>query len=77
MLGPRTIALLCPEEKEQVEAVPIWYTSLLNNFGMHENLNNRLFRDYFKSDGETLGDPSKIHWCGDDVQTAISLPLPD
>jgi uncharacterized protein (TIGR02594 family) len=32
---------------------------------------------WLKSDGKTLGDPSKLPWCGDFVDTAIELALPD
>ena len=30
-----------------------------------------------KSDGKTLGDPTKLPWCGDAVDTAISIALPN
>lgn len=77
IIGPKTIALLFPGEKEHIEAVPPWYSSLLAKRGMHEKLNNKQLRDYLSSDGQTLGDPSKLPWCGDAVQTAIALTLPD
>lgn len=31
---------------------------------------------FLKSDGKTLGDPAKLPWCGDFVQTCIAVTLP-
>jgi uncharacterized protein (TIGR02594 family) len=77
VVGPRTLALLFPGEKEQIEAVPAWYANLFAKRGLHEALDNKELREYLKSDKQALGDPSKLPWCGDAVQTAIALTLPD
>jgi uncharacterized protein (TIGR02594 family) len=77
VIGPKTLALLFPGEQGQVEAVPAWYANLLAKRGLHEGLDNKELRDYLKSDGQQLGDPSKLPWCGDAVQTAIALTLPE
>ena len=77
ILGPKTLALLFSQEDRQVSAVPPWFSSLNSKRGMHEKLNNKALAAYLKSDNQTLGDPSKLPWCGDAVQTSIALTLPD
>lgn len=77
VVGPKTMALLFPGDKEPVEAMPPWYANLLMKRGLHERLHNEELKKFLKSDGQTLGDPSELPWCGDAVQTAIALTLPD
>jgi uncharacterized protein (TIGR02594 family) len=43
---------------------------------MHETLHNSSLFDWLKSDKRAVGDPSKIPWCGDFVETCIALSLP-
>jgi uncharacterized protein (TIGR02594 family) len=45
--------------------------------GLHEDRDRAVLAKWLKSDGKTLGDPSKLPWCGDFVDTAIELALPD
>jgi uncharacterized protein (TIGR02594 family) len=45
--------------------------------GLHETRDRAVLAKWLKSDGKTLGDPSKLPWCGDFVDTAIELALPD
>lgn len=58
--------------------VPIpWMEELLRRKGLHEVRNKSTLWAWLKSDGRSLGDPSKLPWCGDAVETAIALTLPD
>ena len=77
VVGAKTLALLFPGEQARVDSIPPWYANLMAKRGLHENLDNKELTDYLKSDGQALGDPSKLPWCGDAVQTAIALTLPD
>lgn len=53
-----------------------WIQLVLQKKGLHEGKNNKELSRFLKSDGKTLGDPSKLPWCGDLVETAIALALP-
>jgi uncharacterized protein (TIGR02594 family) len=53
-----------------------WITELLRKAGLHESRDNAALRVYLRSDGRTLGDPAKLPWCGDLVETVIALTLP-
>lgn len=55
---------------------PPWVTELLKVNGLHEVRDRMVLSKWLKSDGATLGDPSKLPWCGDAVDTAITLALP-
>lgn len=52
-----------------------WMNEMSRYLGMHEVRNNRDLLAWLKSDGKTLGDPAKLPWCGDAVETAIKLTL--
>ena len=45
--------------------------------GKHERTDNAELRAWLRSDGATLGDPAKLPWCGDAVETAIKRALPN
>ena len=49
----------------------------LRKRGLHEGRDNAELRKFLKSDGPTLGDPAKLPWCGDFVETCIAVSLPD
>ncbi|MCL4065908.1 TIGR02594 family protein [Pseudomonas sp. GX19020] len=53
-----------------------WMTEGKRVLGRHEVRDNGLLRSWLKSDGKTLGDPAKLPWCGDFVETCIRLALP-
>lgn len=80
--GPRTLKKLFPEGVEpggpiaRVDALP-WLDLALSKKGLHERLNNGLLARWLRSDGGSIGDPAKIPWCGDFVETCIALTLPD
>lgn len=44
--------------------------------GLHESIDKPALSRWLKLDGATLGDPSRLPWCGDFVQTAIRIALP-
>jgi uncharacterized protein (TIGR02594 family) len=44
--------------------------------GLSETRNRSELMTFLRSDGNTLGDPSKLPWCGDFVQTCIAVALP-
>lgn len=79
IVGPKTSAkLFSPlEEIKGGRQVPPWIAIGLAKVGLHEKLNNKTLKDWLKSDGNTLGDPAVLPWCGDFVETCIALTLPD
>lgn len=44
--------------------------------GWHEVRDRDKLAKWLKSDGKTLGDPAKLPWCGDAMDTALALALP-
>lgn len=82
-IGPITWAMLTGDEKPLKDAVanaqqaPKWYNELLKMIGKNETRDNAHLRAWLRSDGATIGDPAKIPWCGDAVETSIKLALPD
>lgn len=77
-IGPMTTAALFSngELPPVGNGRPPWYDEALRRVGLHETADNTALRRYLKSDGATLGDPSKLPWCGDFVETVIALTLP-
>lgn len=53
-----------------------WMAEARRTLGRHELRDNGWLRRWLVSDGRTLGDPAKLPWCGDFVETAIRLALP-
>jgi len=80
-VGPLTISLLFSKDAKAVEAKPTgappWYDLALSKMGLHETSDNSELRAWLRADGSTLGDPAILPWCGDFVETAIKLALPD
>jgi uncharacterized protein (TIGR02594 family) len=54
-----------------------WIQELDKVLGWHETNDREKLAKWLRSDGATLGDPSKLPWCGDAMDTAISRCLPD
>ncbi|ORE91016.1 peptidoglycan-binding protein [Aurantimonas sp. 22II-16-19i] len=44
--------------------------------GLHEIYDNAALKAALKEDGHALGDPAKLPWCGDFIETAIKVTLP-
>lgn len=59
----------------ELKTVP-WVENLRPYISMQEKRDNRKLSAYLDSDGSTVGDPAKIPWCGDAVQTPLALTLP-
>lgn len=55
---------------------PPWINEITKHMGMHEKRNLAALMSWLRSDKTTLGDPSKLPWCGDAVETALKLSLP-
>lgn len=53
-----------------------WMSLALRKKGLHEDRDNKILKEFLKSDGKTLGDPSQLPWCGDFVETCIAVSLP-
>lgn len=54
-----------------------WIAGMKSVFGLHEIRDNAKLKQWLRSDGKTLGDPSKLPWCGDGMETAIKNALPN
>lgn len=57
------------------EGLP-WMVEVYRALNRHEVYDNAWLRTWLKSDGHALGDPAKLPWCGDFVETPIRLALP-
>lgn len=57
-------------------APPPWYQEMLRRKGLHEVRDRSALMSWLRGDGKTLGDPARLPWCGDAVETAIALTLP-
>lgn len=76
--GEKTFAALKKFSNIPLDNVtPVWYAEAQRKMGLHEKLNNKELTAYLRSDGHLLGDPSKLPWCGDFVETVIARTLPD
>ena len=53
-----------------------WMAEASRRMGLHERTDGAELRAWLKSDGRTLGDPAKLPWCGDFVETCLALTLP-
>lgn len=59
----------------QLVGEPIWVQEGRRQLGLRET--DPKLKAFLKSDGSTLGDPAKLPWCGDFVETCIKLACPD
>lgn len=82
IVGPKTFKKLFPSGASMgaavrnVDALP-WLDLALSKKGLHEKRNNSILRRWLRSDGGSIGDPAKIPWCGDFVETCIAVTMPD
>jgi uncharacterized protein (TIGR02594 family) len=85
--GPQTWAalskMLMAAKKPPVGIVPRpstpppWHEELLRRKGLHEVRDRSKLMAWLRSDGKTLGDPARLPWCGDAIETCLALTLPD
>jgi len=77
IVGPLTLRSLFPVASSAAlnSTEPPWYAEARRRMGLHETRNKKALWDWLKSDGRQLGDPSKLPWCGDFVDTCIARTL--
>ncbi len=79
-IGPLTLAALGRTASETTRGpsrdLP-WMDIARRVLGKHELRDNTFLRRWLGSDGRSLGDPAKLPWCGDYVETCVRLALPD
>lgn len=72
----RAVGKTTPPKDDLFARYP-WMQLALSKKGLLEGRDNAELRSFLKSDGKTLGDPSKLPWCGDFVETCVALALPN
>ncbi|MGX1098857.1 NlpC/P60 family protein [Amorphus sp. MBR-141] len=75
-IGPITLGLLFTEGQLSSVGDEPWLNEITKYLNYHEVRDRLALMRWLKSDGRTLGDPSKSPWCGDAVETAVRLALP-
>jgi uncharacterized protein (TIGR02594 family) len=70
-------AMLGPDMGAVINDDPPWLELMLRKKGLHEQRDYDELRKFLKTDGKTLGDPRKLPWCGDLVETCIAVTLPN
>ncbi|MBM7044070.1 TIGR02594 family protein, partial [Rhizobium lusitanum] len=73
-LGPTTLTAL--GISSAALSIPPWVALAQTKMGLNEVRDNKVLSAFLKSDGSTVGDPSKLPWCGDFVETCIAVTLP-
>ena len=54
-----------------------WLDEAHRKMGLHERKNNKTLWSWLKRWGGSVGDPAVIPWCGDFVESAIAMAMPD
>src|SRR5690606_33789727 len=68
--------LFGPAARAETVELP-WMNEVAKYVGLHETRDFARLFAWLRSDRASVGDPRKFPWCGDLVQTAIRLTLPD
>jgi uncharacterized protein (TIGR02594 family) len=74
--GTRTLTALFPLDTAPIAMDPPWILEARRKMGLHEGRDRTALMAWLISDSKTLGDPSRLPWCGDFVETCIALTLP-
>ena len=74
-IGPSTLAAL-GIDGPRPPVKPPWMAEGERVLGLHEDIDTQDLSSWLKADGRTLGDPRKLPWCGDFVETCVRLALP-
>lgn len=64
------------EPNVPVTTIPPWMYELARRMGLHETRDKAELVEFLKI-GDFLGDPAKLPWCGDAVESAFAKTLPD
>lgn len=75
-VGPQTWKLLHEPRLDLSEKELPWLVEARKVMNLHEVYDNAALRRWLASDKHALGDPARLPWCGDFVETAIRLALP-
>lgn len=73
--GPKTRAALYAFDKPAGVELP-WIAEAEKVIGLHELMDHDELRAFLRTDGSSVGDPAKLPWCGDFVETCIKRALP-
>lgn len=76
IVGPRTSNKLFPGPYLDNALLPPWFELAMAKKGLREGADHAEVARFLKEDGSTVGDPAKVPWCGDFVETCIALTLP-
>lgn len=76
-VGPITLQALFNKTAKKYSSDVPWMNEAAKYMGMHERRNFKALYAFLRSDGATLGDPRKLPWCGDFVDTCLRLLLPN
>jgi uncharacterized protein (TIGR02594 family) len=77
IVGPRTLAALFPAQPAVAAGAHLpWLELARRKKGLTEGRDQVELSRFLRSDGKTLGDPTKHPWCGDFVETCVALTLP-
>lgn len=82
IVGPVTLSRLfdAAQPVGKPEAAPDftpWLDLARRKMGLHEVRDNSVLRAFLNLGKGTIGDPARIPWCGDFVETCIAVTLPD
>ena len=65
-----------PSPAPPAATLPPWMYELVRRMGLHEARDKAELTEFLKL-GKFLGDPAKLPWCGDAVESAFAKTLPD
>ncbi len=65
-----------PSPLPPVERMPPWMAEMYRKKGLHEARDNAALSAWLRI-GKFLGNPAKLPWCGDAIESAIVKTLPD
>lgn len=72
---PKGSALAIPAVDPPAEIMPPWAVEMERRRGLHEKRDNGVLSRWLRG-GRFLGDPARLPWCGDAIETAIVRTLP-
>jgi len=65
-----------PVPMAPAERMPPWMAEMYRRKGLHEKRDNGSLTQWLRS-GRFLGNPAKLPWCGDAIETSFARTLPD